>query len=72
MKWIPTKERLPAFGLPVLVYCRIYGRYIGSYNRLDEKCNAGNWYDGERLGVLPPTHWMHLPPAPHNKQMNSD
>jgi len=69
MEWIPTKERLPPFGVQVLCYCRVYGRYIGSYERLDENYAAGNWQDGERLGDLLPTYWMYLPPAPHNQQI---
>ena len=72
MDWIKTEEKLPPFGRQVLVYCRIYGRYIGSYERLDENCEYGNWHDGEKLGVLPPTHWMFLPPAPHNNTIHED
>ena len=64
--WIPVDKELPPFNIQVLVYCRIYGRYIGSYNRLDENSTWGNWHDGKSLGVLPPTHWMHLPEPPQN------
>lgn len=63
MEWISVKERLPEFGELVIVYCRIYGRYIGSYERLHDTIH-GNWHDGQSLGVLPPTHWMPLPEPP--------
>jgi len=65
MEWIKTEERLPDFGVPVLVSCRIYGRYIASFERIDPEFDYGNWHDGQNLGVLPPTHWMELPPPPN-------
>jgi len=64
MKWIRTSERLPEFDIPVLCYCRIYGKYIGWHQRLDPDYDVGNWHDGKNLGVLPPTHWLPLPPNP--------
>jgi hypothetical protein len=66
MEWIDEKEQKPEFGKQVLVFCRIYGRYIGSYEYIGEWAGVkyGNWHDGKSLGVLPPTHWMPLPDAP--------
>lgn len=66
-EWIPTKQRLPEFDTPVIVYCRIYGRYIATYKRIDEDYDFGNWHDGKTLGVLPPTHWQYINfPSPPN------
>lgn len=64
--WIPVAERLPDFGESVLVFCRIYGRYVGQYVFIGEFRGEkyGNWHDGKNLGVLPPTHWMPLPEPP--------
>lgn len=64
MEWISVKDKFPPFGDWVLVYCRIYGRYIGSYQRIDPEYNFGVWNDGNNSGVLPPTHWMPLPEPP--------
>lgn len=63
MKWISCKERLPDFDKPVLCFCRIYGRYIGWHQRIDNT-NYGNWHDGTNLGVLPPIYWQELPEPP--------
>lgn len=65
MEWISTKHRLPEFNIPVLVYCRIYGVFIASHDRIDDT-NWGNWRHGDELGILPPTHWMPLPESPVN------
>ncbi len=64
--WIKTSSKLPEFDTPVLVFCKIYGRYIGSYNFIGEAFGEkhGNWHDGKQLGVLPPTHWQPLPERP--------
>ncbi len=63
MEWIKTEDHLPPFGEHVLVWCKIYGRYIASYQRISDT-NWGNWHDGKDLGVLPPVCWMPLPEAP--------
>ena len=71
-EWIPVEVRLPEFGESVLVFCRIYGRFIASYEFIGEFQNEkyGNWSDGKNIGILPPTHWMLLPlpplPQPYN------
>lgn len=64
MDWIKTTDRLPEFEVPVLVYCRIYGRFIATYDRLAPDLNYGNWRHNEELGILPPLYWMHLPLIP--------
>jgi hypothetical protein len=64
MEWIPVAKKLPPFDEWVLAYCRIYGCYIGSYQRIAPDTSYGNWNDGKNLGVLPPTHWMPLPEPP--------
>lgn len=62
-RWISVEERLPEFGEPVFVWCRIYGRYIGTYQQIDGT-RFGNWSDGKDLGVLPPLFWQPLPTPP--------
>lgn len=62
-RWISVEERLPEFGEPVFVWCRIYGRYIGTYQQIDGT-RFGNWSDGKELGVLPPLFWQPLPTPP--------
>jgi hypothetical protein len=62
--WILTKERNPHFGEPVFVWCRIYGRYIGTYEQIEDT-SFGNWNDGKQSGVLPPIYWMPLPDPPN-------
>ncbi len=66
MHWIETEKQKPPFNAGVIVYCRIYGRFIASYEQIADDVNDGvwvNWMNGER-GILPPTHWMLLPEAP--------
>jgi hypothetical protein len=72
MKWINTKDKLPEFGVPVLVNCKIYGRYIATLERIEPDCDYGNWHDGKILGVLPPTHWMELPPPPKGDRLEEE
>ena len=64
--WIRVEDRLPDFNTPVFVNCKIYGRYIASYNFIGEFNGEkyGNWHDGKNLGALPPSHWMPLPAPP--------
>ena len=62
-RWISVAETKPEFGEPVFVWCRIYGRYIGTYQQIDGT-RFGNWSDGKELGVLPPLFWQPLPTPP--------
>ena len=36
MEWIKTEDKLPEFGELVLVYCRIYGIFLASYELIGE------------------------------------
>lgn len=63
MKWIDVKEIKPPFETSVLVYCEIYGMYIGYYRRILDTSH-GQWDDGKNIGVLPPLFWMYLPTKP--------
>ena len=62
-KWITvTPETIPELNEPVLVRCKIYGRFIATYEDIGAGKNWGNWRDSNgNLGILPPTHWMPLP-----------
>ena len=65
MNWIETEKRKPEFDTPVLVYCRIYGRFIATYEQIGGTESVwGNWRYNDKLGILPPTHWMPLPDSP--------
>ena len=64
-RWISVEETKPEFGEPVFVWCRIYGRYIGTYHQIGGT-DFGNWSDGKDLGVLPPLFWQPLPTPPTN------
>ena len=64
MSWIKTEQRKPKFGVTVLVYCRIWGRYMATYEQLEDT-GWGNWRDfNGNLGVLPPVYWMEIPEVP--------
>jgi len=65
---INVDDRLPEYDLPVLCYCRIYGRFIGTYERIEPDIDAGVWRRGNESGILPPTHWSPLPPPPNDKR----
>ena len=63
MNWINVKDAKPKFNTWVLVYCKVYGFYIGGYEQIEDTA-WGQWSDGKNSGVLPPTHWMPLPEPP--------
>ena len=67
MTWKITIIEHPPFGQPVLVWCRIYGFYVGAYMQIEDT-DWGNWSDGENTGVLPPVCWMPLPEVPTIKE----
>jgi len=59
-KWISVSERKPPFGEYVLVYCNIYGRYLTSYEEIDNS-GFGEWHDvNGYLGGLPPVYWTSI------------
>lgn len=60
MNWVQEKYRKPEFNKSVLCYCRIWGVFLGSYERLDPDYDWGNWRREDELGVLPPTHWCYI------------
>lgn len=66
MNWISVKDQKPDFEEPVLVFCELYGNYIGVYHFVGEIFGEqhGIWINGTERGVLPPTHWMPLPEPP--------
>jgi len=63
-EWTLEKNYKPIFGMPVVVWCRIYGKAIYTYERLDPEYGWGNWHDGKSLGVLPPVYWSYIPNPP--------
>lgn len=61
--WINTKEQKPNFGETVLVYCKIYGKFLATYEQI-ENTGWGNWRYENDLGILPPVYWMRIPEIP--------
>lgn len=62
--WIDERLHKPEFGVPVLVYCRIYGRFVATYEQILDT-EFGNWHNGKELGILPPLYWMPLQELPN-------
>lgn len=73
--WISVKDKVPEFGVRVLVSCTQYGVITG--NRASEDSSGTEW----RLGMRDPspysvyysearsknvTHWMPMPPGPQS------
>lgn len=64
--WIKTKDKKPELNTPVLVWCKLYGRFIATYEDIGAGKNWGNWRDSNgNLGILPPIYWMPLPEPPN-------
>jgi hypothetical protein len=71
MDWIKTEDKKPELNEPVLVWCRIYGRFIATYEDIGAGKNWGNWRDSNgNLGILPPIYWMPLPEPPPQQRIN--
>ncbi len=71
MNWIKTEDEKPEYDKAVLVWCRVYGRFLATYvcvgNFRGE--SYGNWRDfNGNLGILPPIYWMPLPEPPEHKE----
>ncbi len=64
MSWVKTEQRKPKFDEPVWVWCRIYGKYLATYEEIDGT-GWGNWRDfNGNLGILPPVYWLEIPEVP--------
>ena len=63
MTWIKESERKPEFGELVLVYCKLYGRFLASYEQIGDT-TWGNWSYNGQMGILPPLYWMRIPDIP--------
>jgi hypothetical protein len=68
-EWISVEDRLPEFGTPVFCWESFSGRWVGSYEQI-ENTAYGNWWNhfSNEKGYLPATHWMALPLPPTEKQ----
>lgn len=67
ISWVAVSERLPEFGETVLVYCKIYGLFLATYEFIGEFQGEkyGNWRDfNGNLGILPPVYWLQIPETP--------
>jgi len=68
MEWIETDLQKPNFGGTKLVWCRIYGIFLATYEYIGDFDGEqhGNWRDFRGgLGILPPVYWMPLPELPY-------
>lgn len=66
-KWVSVNDVHPEYDVHVIVYCRIYGRYLASWRRIDPDYNWGEWRDFNNNVCLHPTHWQPLPSPPKTK-----
>ncbi len=65
--WVLVSDRLPEFGETVLAHCRIYGRFLATYEFIGEFQGEkyGNWVDfNGNIGILPPVYWLQIPELP--------
>lgn len=63
--WVKCSERLPELNKPVEVWCKLYGRFVATYEDIGAGKEYGNWRDSTgQLGILPPTHWRELHKSP--------
>lgn len=62
MNWIKVEDRLPEFGVVVLIFFEDGDMYTA-------KTFGGEWIDIDgadfSYGFAVPTHWMELPPPPN-------
>lgn len=73
-QWISVEDKLPEFGETVLVYCKIYGRYLATYEYIGDFQGEkyGNWRDfNGNLGILPPIYWLEIPEIPSTTTVNN-
>lgn len=71
-EWVSVTERLPEFSVPVLCFCSMHGRFVGSFEPI-ANTNHGEWWGYENHGgILPPTHWQPLPPPPPPKDSKEE
>jgi len=67
ISWVTTSEQVPEFGVTVLVYCKIYGKFLATFEYIGEFAGDkyGNWRDfNGNIGILPPVYWMEIPKPP--------
>jgi hypothetical protein len=67
ISWVAVSKRLPEFGETVLVYCKIYGRFLATYEYIGDFQGEkyGNWRDfNGNLAILPPVYWLQIPEPP--------
>lgn len=67
-QWISVKDNPPKIEreigfTSVFVWCKIWGIYCATISYIDGT-NATEWKDWNGKHVLPPTHYMPLPPPP--------
>lgn len=62
MDWIIETDRKPPFGKLVLVHCRVYGKFLATYEEIGY--GYGNWKHNNELGILPPVYWLDIPEIP--------
>lgn len=67
LSWVAVSDRLPKYGETVLVYCKVYGHFLATYEYIGhfQEQEYGNWRDfNGNLGILPPVYWLQIPELP--------